>query len=131
MFCSFPCGAWPDVSRVLAPVTAGKLVMDSANPYPEPDGAFAHDALDAGLGSGVPVARLLPGAKLVRAFNSIYFETLQSEARRSGEKAGIPPAGDDPQALAIAADLDRDAGFAPVIVGALGRARDFDQGTAV
>ena len=131
VFCSFPFGAWPDVSRVLAPVTAGKLVMDSANPYPERDGAFARNALDAGLGSGVPVARLLPGAKLVRAFNSVYFKALQSEAHRSGEKVGIPLAGDDPQALAVAADLVRDAGFAPVIVGALGRARDFDQGTAV
>ena len=131
VFCSFPYGAWPDVSRVLGPLTAGKLVMDSANPYPERDGAFAQDALDAGLGSGVPVARLLPGAKLVRAFNSVYFKTLQSEAHRSGEKVGIPLAGDDPQALAVTVNLVRDAGFTPLIVGALGRARDFDQGTAV
>ena len=131
VFCSFPYGAWPEISQVLAPLLAGKVVLDSANPYPERDGAFAQDALDAGMGSGLPIARLLSGAKLVRAFNSVYFKTLLSEAHRSGERIGIPLAGDDPQALAVAAELVRDAGFAPVIVGALGRARDFDPGTAV
>ena len=131
VFCSFPYGVWPEVSRVIAPHIGGKVVLDSANAYPERDGAFAQDAVDAGEGTGVPVARLLPGARLVRAFNSVYFKTLQSEAHRAGDQVGIPLAGDDADALALAADLVRDAGFAPVIVGPLTRARDFDQGAPV
>ena len=131
VFCSFPYGAWPEVSGVIAPFVSGKAVLDSANAYPERDGAFAKDALDAGEGTGVPVAKLLPGARLVRAFNSVYFKTLDTEAHRAGDQVGIPLAGDDPDALTIAAGLVRDAGFAPVVVGPLRRARDFDQGTPV
>ncbi len=131
VFCSVPYGAWPDLTAAIAPLVAGKVVIDSANPYPERDGAFASDAIAAGEGSGLPVARLLPGARLVRAFNSVYFKLLETEAHRAGDRVGIPLAGDDEDALALAAGLVRDAGFDPVVVGPLARAREFDPGTPV
>jgi len=131
VFCSVPFGAWPTLAPELAPLLSGKVVLDSANPYPDRDGAFAHETIAAGEGAGVPVARLLPGVRLVRAFNSVYFKTLQSEAHRAGEQVGIPLAGDDPPALELAARLVRDAGFEPVMVGPLVRARCFDAGTPV
>ncbi len=130
VFCSIPYGAWPDVAPALTPRLAGKIVLDSANPYPERDGDFAREAIAAGEGSGIPVARLLPGARLVRAFNSVYYRTLETEAHRAGDRVGIPLAGDDADALQAAAGLVRDAGFEPVIVGPLLRAREFDPGTA-
>jgi len=43
----------------------------------------------------------------------------------------VPLAGDDPQALEVASQLVRDAGFEPVVVGPLSRAKDFDVGTPV
>ena len=131
VFCSVPYGAWPDLAAVVAPLVAGKVVIDSANPYPERDGSFARDVIAAGEGSGLPIARLLPGARLVRAFNSVYFRTLETEAHRAGNRVGIPLAGDDDAALALAAGLVRDAGFDPVLVGPLARAREFDPGTPV
>jgi predicted dinucleotide-binding enzyme len=131
VFCSAPFGAWPTLAPELAPLLSGKVVLDSANPYPGRDGAFAHDTIAAGEGAGVPVARLLPGVRLVRAFNSVYFKTLQSEAHRAGDQVGIPLAGDDPPALELAARLVRDAGFEPVMVGPLVSARSFDAGTPV
>ncbi len=131
VFCSVPYGAWPELAAGVAPLVAGKVVIDSANPYPERDGAFARDAIAAGEGSGLPVARLLPGARLVRAFNSVYFKLLETEAHRAGDRIGIPLAGDDEDALAVAAGLVRDAGFDPVLVGTLARAREFDAGTPV
>lgn len=106
-------------------------MIDSANPFPERDGAFASDTVAAGEGAGLPVVRLLPGARLVRAFNSVYFKLLETEAHRAGDRVGIPLAGDDEDALAVAARLVRDAGFDPVIVGPLARAREFDPGTPV
>ena len=105
--------------------------MDSAKPYPERDGAFARRAIAAGEGSGLPVARLLPGARFVRAFTSVYYKVLETEAHRAGDRVGIPLAGDDEAALAVAAGLARDAGFDPVVVGPLARAREFDPGTPV
>jgi hypothetical protein len=43
----------------------------------------------------------------------------------------IPIAGDDDEALRVAARLVKDAGFEPVVVGPLARARLFDVGTTV
>lgn len=130
VFCSVPYGAWPSLAPALAPLVSGKAVLDSANPYPERDGDFARNAIAAGEGAGVPVARL-PSARLVRAFNSVYFKTLQTEAHRSGDRVGIPLAGDDAAALDVAARLVWDAGFEPVVAGPLARARSFDPGTPV
>jgi len=131
VFCSVPYGAWPSLAPALAPLVSGKVVLDSGNPYPERDGAFAREAIAAGEGAGVPVARLLRGTRLVRAFNSVYFKTLQTEAHRSGDRVGIPLAGDDAAALDVAARLVRDAGFEPVVAGPLASARSFDPGTPV
>lgn len=131
VFCSVPYGAWPSLAPALQPLVLGKVVLDSANPYPGRDGDFAREAIAAGEGAGVPVARLLPGARLVRAFNSVYYKTLQTEAHRAGDRIGIPLAGDDAAALDAAAQLVRDAGFEPVVVGPLASARFFDPGTPV
>ena len=131
VFCSVPYGAWPSLAPALAPLVSGKVVLDSANPYPGRDGEFARAAIATGEGAGVPVARLLPDARLVRAFNSVYFKTLQTEAHRSGDRVGIPLAGDDAAALDVAARLIRDAGFEPVLAGPLTAARSFDPGTPV
>jgi predicted dinucleotide-binding enzyme len=131
VFCSFPYGAWPQVAPQIVALVAGKVVLDSANPYPARDGELATAAIAAGEGAGVPVAKLLPGARLVRAFNSVYFKTLRSEAHRAGDRVGIPLAGDDLAAVRLAEELVRDAGFAPVVVGALVDARRFDPGTPV
>ena len=131
VFCSVPFGAWPSLAPALSPLVSGKVVLDSANPYPGRDGDFARAAIAAGEGSGVPVAKLLPGARLVRAFNSVYFKTLRTEAHRAGDRVGIPLASDDAAALDLAARVVRDAGFEPVLAGPLTAARSFDPGTPV
>jgi predicted dinucleotide-binding enzyme len=126
---SVPYGALPQVGRDLANELKGKVVLDTGNPYPERDGDMAVEARKKG--TGVASAELLPGVKLVRAFNAISYRNLRSEAHRSGELVGIPIAGDDPQALEVAQRLVRDAGFEPVVVGPLAKARLFDVGTPV
>ena len=56
--------------------------------------------------------------------------TWSSRARRTGAdpKLPIPIAGDDAEALQVAAALVRDAGFEPVVVGGLADARRFQMG---
>ena len=76
-------------------------------------------------------AEYLPGVRLVRAFNALSFMQVEREAHRAGEKLGIPVAGDDPAAVATVVRLVQDAGFDPVVVGGLARAREFDTGTPV
>jgi 8-hydroxy-5-deazaflavin:NADPH oxidoreductase len=126
---SVPYGALPQIGRDLKAELAGKIVLDTGNPYPERDGPMAVEARRKG--TGVASAQYLPGVRLVRAFNAINSGDLRSEAHRSGEPIAIPLAGDDPQALEVAQQLVRDAGFAPVVVGPLARAREFDVGTSV
>lgn len=69
--------------------------------------------------------------RLVRAFNTVPYSALRSEAHRAGERVAIPLAGDDAAALKIASRLVEDAGFEPVVVGPLARAKEFDVGMAV
>ncbi len=124
---SVPYKALPDIGRDLKSELAGKIVLDTCNPYPERDGPMAVEVRQEGTGVASP--RYLPGVRLVRAFNAIGWRDLEREAHRQGELIAIPLAGDDPQALAVAQQLVSDAGFAPVVVGGLNRAREFDVGT--
>jgi len=126
---SVPYDALPQVGRDLKTELAGKIVLDTGNPYPERDGPMAVEARRKG--TGVASAEYLPGVRLVRAFNAINSGDLRSEAHRKGAPIAIPLAGDDPEALKVAEQLVRDAGFAPVVVGSLSKAREFDVGTSV
>jgi predicted dinucleotide-binding enzyme len=126
---SIPYGALPQLGHDLAKELAGKIVLDTGNPYPQRDGEMAVEARKKG--AGVASAEFLPGVRLVRAFNAITYIDLGSQAHRPGEPAAIPLAGDDKQALEVAERLVRDAGFEPVVVGPLASARKFDVGTPV
>jgi predicted dinucleotide-binding enzyme len=126
---SVPYKALPEIGRDLAQELKGKVVLDTGNPYPERDGEMAEEARRKG--TGIASAELLPGVRLVRAFNAIRAQDLRTEAHRKGEPAAIPIAADDADALAVASRLVRDAGFEPVVVGPLAKARTFDVGTPV
>jgi hypothetical protein len=126
---SVPYGALPQVGRDLKAELAGKIVLDTCNPYPSRDGEMAVEARK--VSTGVADPKFLPGVRLVRAFNAINSGDLASEAHRAGEPVAIPLAGDDREALEVAERLVRDAGFEPVVVGPLARAREFDVGTPV
>ena len=126
---SVPYAALPQVGRDYASELKGKVVLETGNPQTHRDGDMAIPARQKG--TGVASVEFLPGVRLVRAFNTIPHYSLRSEAHRKGERVGVPLAGDDEAALKIAARLVQDAGFEPVIVGALARAKDFDVGTAV
>jgi predicted dinucleotide-binding enzyme len=126
---SVPYGALPQIGKDLQNELKGKVVIDTGNPYPERDGEMALEARRKG--TGVASAEFLPGVRLARAFNAISYRTLRSEAHRSGEPVGIPIAADDREALDVTARLVRDAGFEPVVVGPLAKAKMFDVGTPV
>ena len=126
---SVPYHAVPQIGRDFARELAGKVVLETGNPYPSRDGEMADRA--RARGTGASSAEFLPGVRLVRAFNTIPYYDLRSEAHRSGERVAIPLAGDDLEALKIASRLVEDAGFEPVVVGPLSRAKEFDVGTAV
>lgn len=126
---SVPYKATPEVGRDLASAWQGKILLDTGNPYPFRDGAMAVDARKRS--TGVTSKEFLPGVRLVRAFNAINEGNLKDDANRKGGLWAIPLASDDTEALKVAERLVRDAGFDPVVVGGLARAREFDVGSKV
>lgn len=128
---SVPLKAYMELDHGTKEALKGRIVIDTSNPYPERDGAIAEEAkLDPG-GMGVFVARLLPGARTVRAFNTVYFEDLKKTVNEDGDRIGIPMASDDQEGLDAAVELAQKAGLDPVVVGGLSKSKLFDVGTPV
>ncbi|MBI2231985.1 MAG: NAD(P)-binding domain-containing protein [Deltaproteobacteria bacterium] len=126
VFIAVPYGAYPQIGKDYAREFAGKIVLDAGNAVPKRDGEVANEARESGI--GITSAKYLPGARIVRAFNTLNYRRLASNANRPGERMAIPIAGDDKKALAIAQTLVRNAGFDPVIIGGLEHAKLFAQG---
>ena len=126
---SVPYGALPQVGQDFAKEMAGKIVLETGNPNAARDGAMAEPAL--AKGAGLASAEFLPGVRLVRAFTCVPAAAIANDAHRSGERIAIALAGDDKEALEVAARLVKEAGFEPVVVGGLASAKKFDRGTNV
>jgi 8-hydroxy-5-deazaflavin:NADPH oxidoreductase len=124
-----PLKAVPDLARELGPLLAGKVVLDTGNAYKQRDGDVGRQATSHPQGSAGWDAAMFPKARWVKAFNTVYYKTLEKEAHRDGDRVGIPLASDDRDAAETAAGLARDAGFDPVIVGGLARGREFEPDT--
>jgi predicted dinucleotide-binding enzyme len=116
---------YPDAREAVeqsADQLAGQTVVDITNPVNE-----TFDALVVPPDSSATqeLARLAPGANLVKAFNTTFAPTL-----RGGEVAGQPLdvliAGDDEGAKEQVATLARDGGLNPIDAGPLGRARELE-----
>jgi predicted dinucleotide-binding enzyme len=111
-----PYGALPELGKTLASSLEGKVVIDACNPFPNRDGEIANRA--RAEGAGLVSARLLPGARIVRAFNAVGAARM-ARAHEDPERMGLPIAGDDKSAIEVASRLIRDIGYEPVLVGGL------------
>ncbi|HUF80099.1 MAG TPA: NADPH-dependent F420 reductase [Burkholderiales bacterium] len=117
---SVPYHALPQVGKDLGGLIKGKVVIDTCNPFPDRDGEVGAWAREKG--AGLASAELLPGARIVRAFNAVGYARLPEAARRD-PCAGMPMAGDDAKAIAKASRLVRDIGYEPVVIGPLAMGR--------
>ncbi|MFI4903321.1 MAG: NADPH-dependent F420 reductase [Burkholderiales bacterium] len=126
LFVAVPYGALPQIGRDNAAAMKGKVVLDACNAVGARDGAIAEEVEHDGI--GITSQKYLPGTRVVRAFNTMSYMIFAREAHRADPKLAIPIAGDDADAVKVAADLVRDAGFDPVVVGKLADARRFQRG---
>jgi 8-hydroxy-5-deazaflavin:NADPH oxidoreductase len=97
---------------------AGKIVIDAMNPYAESGGL--EDL--AGQTSSEHTQRRLPGARLVKAFNTIWFKHLAANGRKDlpvAQRHAIFVSGDDEDAKKVVMTLIEDIGFGPVDLGGL------------
>lgn len=126
LFFAVPYGALPQIGKEYASALKGKIVLDACNAAAPRDGALAEEAQRDGI--GITSQKYLPGTRLVRAFNSMSYMIFARDAHRPDPQLAIPIAGDDPEAVQVAAGLVRDAGFDPVVVGKLADANRFALG---
>lgn len=124
-----PYAALPAIRDQVGAQLKGKVVIDPNNPVPARDGEMGVQAKEKG--AAVSTAALLPGARLVRAFNSWGYALMAREANRPAPRMAIPVAADDPVALKVGMQLVSDAGFDPVNAGSLADSKAFDLGSSV
>jgi predicted dinucleotide-binding enzyme len=123
---SVPYRALPELGKSLASMLKGKVVIDTCNPFPGRDGDIANWAREKG--AGLASAELLPGARIVRAFNAVGAARMGTAHETPG-RVGMPIAADDKEAIALASRLIRDIGYEPVLVGGLEMGKHLMPGT--
>jgi 8-hydroxy-5-deazaflavin:NADPH oxidoreductase len=97
---------------------AGKIVIDAMNPY----GADGKVMALGPSSSSEETAKRLPGARLVKAFNTIWFKHLAERGRpdlRADDRHAIFVAGDDEAAKRVVMNLIDDIGFGSADTGSL------------
>jgi len=112
-----PLGA---IGTLPADQLAGKRVIDAANYYPVRDGHIPE--LDTGATTtSEMLARVLPGARITKAFNAIPMPQLLSDGTPAGTpgRRALPLAGDFEADKALVAGLYEAFGFDAVDVGGL------------
>ena len=124
-----PYAALPAIQQQVGAQLKGKVVVDPNNPVPSRDGDMAVSAREKG--AGVSSAALLPGARIVRSFNSWGYSTMAREANRPAPRMALPVAADDAGAKKLGMQLVADAGFDPVDAGSLAASKAFDLGSSV
>jgi predicted dinucleotide-binding enzyme len=114
---------WPALANAVKQLgsLAGKIVIDAINPL-TPDFSLAIGHNDS---AGETVARLAPGARVVKAFNTTGANNMADSHYPTG-KLMMPVAGDDSAAKATVMSLAADLGFEPIDVGPLAMSRHLE-----
>lgn len=98
-----------------------KILIDCTNPL-KPD--FSGLALSHATSAAEEIAKMAPGAKVVKAFNGVFADIYHSESRLFGSR--MPTmfyCGDDDGAKTTVARLISETGFEPIDAGPLKSAR--------
>lgn len=111
---------WPQIPDAVAglPRLDGTVVIDTTNQFssfpPNPKIADLGD-----LSGSEYVASLLPGARVVKAFNALYAQFIAPDPRHKAGRQVLFLAGDDADAKNTVKVLTSEFGFAPVDLGTL------------
>jgi 8-hydroxy-5-deazaflavin:NADPH oxidoreductase len=98
---------------------SGRVVVDATNQFAEYTPVYS-GYVDLGEETGSEwVARHLPGATIIKAFNAMSASYVAADPRHADGRQVVFYAGDDNTARADFDQLMRNLGFAPVYVGGL------------
>lgn len=99
---------------------AGKVVVDITNPM---TADFSALSIGHTTSAAEEIQKVVPAAKVVKAFNTVFASVLQNGGKANGQSATAFVAGDDAEARKSVANLARSAGFKAVEAGGLASAR--------
>jgi hypothetical protein len=103
---------------------AGKIVIDTTNPYRWGDNRKLVRMVDETISGAEVLLKQMPGARLVKAYSSFQPSALQRLANYPREgRLAVAIASDDDTAKAIVAQLAEDSGGRPFDLGSLTNAR--------
>lgn len=111
-------GAGPEVAQEIRDAVAGKTVVDATNPLKPDYSGLA----TSGTSAAEEFQKLLPDARVVKAFNTIF---AANQASPSPEVDAYV-AGDDGEAKQQVIGLAESLGFTPLDVGPLSAARTLE-----
>ena len=117
-----PGGAVRAVAAEIADAVGSGVVVDSTNPL----NATYSDLDIQGVSGAADLQALLPSAKVVKAFNTV-FASRWAAPTENGESLDLYIAGDDADAKSRVADLGASLGFRPLDVGGLRMARSLEE----
>jgi predicted dinucleotide-binding enzyme len=100
-----------------------RILVDATNPE---DDVGTSISVSGGLSGAEQIAQWAKGARVVKAFNHVYAEVLDSESALNGQAASAFYCGDDRGAKVAAAELIAGAGLEPVDAGPLSSARSLE-----
>ena len=106
---------WDKAEAVLADLGSldGKILIETTNNFVDHDPRSTTER----------IMTWAPGAKVVKAFNTIFAGIIQADPADAKERPSVFMAGDDADAKQITAQLISDAGFDPVDAGPVKNAR--------
>lgn len=109
---------WPYIAGALEglPPWDGRILIDATNPLSAPDYRMANLG---GKTSSEVVGSLVPGARLVKALNTLNPVDLGKDPREGGGNRVIFMSGDDAGAKLEVSDLLETVGYAPIDLGSL------------
>ncbi len=113
-----PWSAAEETARGIAGEMRGKVLIDATNPL----GPGMSLVVGFNTSAGEQVAGWAPGARVVKAFNSIG-AAIMANPKFGNDRAGLFYCGDDAAAKSVVAKLSEELGFQPIDVGPLKSAR--------
>ena len=111
---------WESVVDVLSglPRWNGRILIDATNPFLDPAPKLVMPDLGGRTSSEI-VADLVPGARVVKAFNTMFATKLAEGPRRNNARRVLFVSGDDEAAKTTVRNLIESFGFATIDLGNL------------
>jgi predicted dinucleotide-binding enzyme len=121
---ALPWSQIPTLTKVVDWIN--KIVIDATNHFITYAPDFKVEDLGE-LASSEVVAELLPGAKIVKAFNTIFFKILAADPSVDGGNRVLFVSGNDQPSKNEVMSIIKSLGFAPIDLGSLSVGSKFQQ----